>query len=256
MPVIDWVVDSKATNHTTPHPDHIFSLRPPWFVHPSSIIFYNGYVLPVTSVGNSMLSEPFYLNDVLVAPDLVQSLLYVRHFTTDNSCPMKFDPFDLSVKDFAIRSVLARYDSTGPLYTLPLPTLPTTTPLVNPCALATTASSATCHRRLSHPSPDALSKLSSTSAINCPRSKDASLCHACQLDRHVRLPFPNSSTQALRPFYLVHCDLWTSPVLSVSGYKYYLVILDECTHYSETFPLRQKSDTFPTLSHFFAFVST
>jgi hypothetical protein len=24
----------------------------------------------------------------------------------------------------------------------------------------------------------------------------------------------------------------TSPVLSVSGYKYYLVILDDCTHYS------------------------
>jgi hypothetical protein len=46
------------------------------------------------------------------------------------------------------------------------------------------------------------------------------------------------------------------PVPSVSGYKYHLVILDNCTHYSWTFLLRQKSDTFPTLSHFFAFVST
>jgi hypothetical protein len=55
---------------------------------------------------------------------------------------------------------------------------------------------------------------------------------------------------------LTSYDLWTSPVLSVSGYKYYLVILDYCTHYSWTFPLCQKSDTFPTLSHFFAFVST
>jgi hypothetical protein len=34
-----------------------------------------------------------------------------------------------------------------------------------------------------------------------------------------------------------------------------LVILDDYTHYSWTFPLRQKSDTFPTLFHFFAFVS-
>jgi hypothetical protein len=42
----------------------------------------------------------------------------------------------------------------------------------------------------------------------------------------------------------------------VSGCKYYLVILDDCTHYSWTFPLRQKSDTFPTLSHFFTFEST
>jgi hypothetical protein len=72
----------------------------------------------------------------------------------------------------------------------------------------------------------------------------------------VGLPFPSSSTRVLQPFDLVHCDLWTSPISSVSGYKYYLAILDDCTHYSWTFLLRQKPDTFPTLSHFFAFVST
>jgi hypothetical protein len=49
------------------------------------------------------------------------------------------------------------------------------------------------------------------------------------------------------PFDLIHLDLWTSPVFSVSGSKYYLVILNDYTHYS---------DTFTTLSHFFAYVST
>jgi hypothetical protein len=38
------------------------------------------------------------------------------------------------------------------------------------------------------------------------------------------------------------------PGLSVSVYKYYLVIHDDCTHYSWTFPLRCKFDTFSTLS--------
>jgi hypothetical protein len=41
----------------------------------------------------------------------------------------------------------------------------------------------------------------------------------------------------LEQFDLIHCDLWTSPVPSASGYKYYLVILDDCTHYSWTFSL-------------------
>jgi hypothetical protein len=40
------------------------------------------------------------------------------------------------------------------------------------------------------------------------------------------------------------------------GYKYYLVILDDCTHYLWTFPLRLKSDTFSTLAQFIAHVST
>jgi hypothetical protein len=56
-------------------------------------------------------------------------------------------------------------------------------------------------------------------------------------------------------FDLMHLDLWASPVVSVSGSKYYLVILDDFTHYLGTFPLKLKSDTFTTLSNFFAYVS-
>jgi hypothetical protein len=139
----NWLVASGAANHTTPHPDHISSHMPPLLAHPSSIIVGNGYVLSITSVGDSVLPGSFYLNDVLVAPNLVRSLLSICRFTTDNSCSMEFDPFGLPVKDLATRRVLARYDSTGPLYTLPLPTLPTTTPRAILYALATTASSAT-----------------------------------------------------------------------------------------------------------------
>jgi hypothetical protein len=116
---------------------------------------------------------------------------------------MKFDLFRLSVKYLATKRVLARYDSTGPLYTLLLPTSTTPTPHVVPYALATAASSATWHRRLGHPGLDVLSKLLSSSAITCPRGRDDSLCHACQ------------------PFDLIRYDIWTSPVSSVSGYKYY-----------------------------------
>jgi transposase InsO family protein len=57
-------------------------------------------------------------------------------------------------------------------------------------------------------------------------------------------------------FQLLHRDLWTSPITSVSGHKYYLVILDDYSHYLWTFPLRLKSDTFSTLSNFFAYVHT
>ena len=40
-------------------------------------------------------------------------------------------------------------------------------------------------------------------------------------------------------------------LFSASGYKYYLVVVDDFSHYSWTFPLRVKSETFPTLLHFF-----
>jgi hypothetical protein len=112
----------------------------------------------------------------------------------------------------------------------------------------------TWHRRFGHPGPDALSSLSRSSFIQCISNKH-DFCHACQLGKHTRLPFCSSSHRAEHAFDLMHLDLWTSPVVSVSGSKYYLVILDDFIHYLWTFSLKVKSDTFTTLSKFFAYVS-
>jgi hypothetical protein len=100
-----------------------------------------------------------------------------------------------------------------------------------------------------------MTKITSSLDPSCSRGHFDGLCHTCQLGRHTRLPFTTSS-RAEQAFDLVHCDLWTSPVLSLSGYKYYLVILDDFSHFLWTFPLRLKSDMFTTLTHFFAWVST
>jgi hypothetical protein len=167
---------------------------------------------------------------------------------------MEFDPFGLSVRDLATRTLLAQCDSRGPLYTLRMPASTTSTSA--PPVLAAVASSMTWHRSLGHPGRDVMSKLSSSTSGSCCRGSFEHLCHACQLGRHVRLPFLTSSSRAADTFDLIQCYVWTSPVISISGYKYYLLILDDFSHYMWTFPLRQKSDTYPTLSHFFAWVST
>jgi hypothetical protein len=164
------------------------------------------------------------------------------------------------VKDLTTKNVIVRSNSTGPLYMMRLPGSLTpssstvATIVVVPHALTVVAPT-TWHRRLGHPGPDALSGLSRSSFIQCTSNKH-DFCHACQLGKHTRLPFCSSSHRAKHPFDLIHFDLWSSPVVSVSGSKYYLVILDDFTHYLWTFPLKHKSDTFTTLSNFFAYVST
>jgi transposase InsO family protein/uncharacterized membrane protein YgcG len=253
----EWIADTGATYHTTPDPGILTSVRPPSSL-PSSIMVANGSCLPVTSMGAASSPGSFRIPDVLVAPSLVHNLLSIRRFTTDNSYFVEFDSSGLSVKDSETQRPLLRCDSTGPLYTLRLPhatpsssSTPTTT-----ATFAATMSSTTWHRRLGHPGRDALMQLTRSATIQCTRSNDEHLCHACQLDRHVRLPFCSSSSHATHAFDLVHCDLWTSPITSMSGYKYYLVVLDDFSHYVWTFPLRAKAKTFPALRHFFAWVST
>jgi hypothetical protein len=257
--VHDWVADSDASHHTTHAVGNISNPRPLNSASPSSIVVGNGSTLPVTSVGDSIIPGPFHLNNILLAPDIVQNILSVRRFTTDNLCSMEFDPFGLSVKDLTTRNVIARSNSISPLYTLRLPSF-TASSHTSPCAMFTivaprilaVVATSTWHRRLGHPGPDTLSSLSRSSFIFC-TSTTHDFCHACQLGKHTRLPF-SSSSRAEKAFDLLHLDLWISPVISVSRSKYYFVILDDFTHYLWTFPLKQKFDTF-TLSNFFAYVA-
>jgi hypothetical protein len=44
--------------------------------------------------------------------------------------------------------------------------------------------------------------------------------------------------------------------LSTSGFKYFLVILDDFTHFLWTVPLRQKSDAYASLASFRAYTHT
>jgi hypothetical protein len=234
-PPADWVVDSGASFHTTPTISSLSHSHLPHPSHPHSIVVGNGSTLPVTLIGASVLLGPFHLNDTLVAPGLTHPLLSVRHFTSDNHCSMEFDPWGLTIRHLPSRVVIARYDSSGPLYSLHLPSTSLTS-VASPHALATTTTSAVWHRRLGHPGPNVMSQLSSHSDISYSRGSSERLCHACQFGCHSHIPFSTSTSRAAQPFDLLHCDLWTSPILSLSGYKYYLVILDDFSHFLWTSP--------------------
>jgi hypothetical protein len=99
--VSDWVTNFSASNHTTSSAGNLTSVWPLLPTSHSSIVVGNGSSLLVTSVGDMTFSNLFYLYNVLVTPDIIQNLLSVRHFTTNNWCSIEFDPYGLSVKDLS-----------------------------------------------------------------------------------------------------------------------------------------------------------
>jgi histone deacetylase 1/2 len=111
------------------------------------------------------------------------------------------------------------------------------------------ASSTLWHQRLGHPG-------SSTPFSFFHYNKPDGLCNACQLGKHVCLPFSKSSSFTSAAFQIIHCDLWIAPIPSLSGCKYYLTVVDDYSHFIWTFPLRLKSDVHNTLLYFHAFVRT
>jgi hypothetical protein len=159
-PSAPWRYNRPTTrsHHTTHSVGNISNSRPLNSASPSSIVVGNGSTLLVTSVGDSVILGPFYLNNILLGPDIVQNLLFVRRFTTDNLCSMEFGPFGLSVKDLTTRNVIAQSNSTGPLYTLRLLSS-TASSRTSLCVMSTIVASrilaavatSTWHRCLDHP---------------------------------------------------------------------------------------------------------
>jgi hypothetical protein len=74
------------------------------------------------------------------------------------------------------------------------------------------------HHRLGHPGQDAMSDLQHLSLIRCNKARHTTVCKAYQLGKHMRLPFSSSTSVSRAKFDLIHCDLWTSPVISASGF--------------------------------------
>jgi histone deacetylase 1/2 len=143
---------------------------------------------------------------------------------------------------------MLRCDSTGDLYTF------STTTATSP--LATLAITTTIwYARLGHPAPSVIDTLRNNAFITC-NKVDQSLCHSCQLGKHVRLPFTRSQTRSTAPFDLIHCDVWTSPVASISGCQYYLVLLDDYSHFCWTYPLVRKSEVASIITDFCAYAHT
>ncbi|GJY86810.1 ribonuclease H-like domain-containing protein [Tanacetum coccineum] len=210
----------------------------------------DGHSIPVTNMGHSILPTPtrsLHSNNVLITPHIVKNLIYVHQFVRDNNCTIEFDVFGFSVKDFLTSRVLLRCDSTGDLYLITAP---------SPIPHAFLVSQHTWHQRLGHPGGEVLRRLVSSNFISCNKEKPLVLCHACQLGKHVRLPFVSSGTVISSCFDIIHSDMWTSPIPSLSGFKYYVLFLDHYSQFVWVYPLVNKSDVMSKFVLFHNYVRT
>ncbi|GKA80648.1 ribonuclease H-like domain-containing protein [Tanacetum coccineum] len=243
-----WNMDSGASTHLHSSITSLSELFNNCMY--SSVSVGDGHTIPVTNVGHSVLPTNYgslRLNNVLITPHIVKNLISVRQFVRDNDCTIEFDAFGFSVKDFKTRRVLLRCDSTGDLY-------PVTSPSPLPHALL--VSQHTWHQRLGHPGREVLRRLVSSNFISCNNEKPPVLCHACQLGKHVRLPFVSSDTVVNSCFDIIHSDVWTSPIPSLSGFKYYVLFLDHYSQFVWVYPLLHKSDVLSKFVLFRTYVQT
>ncbi|GKB45443.1 ribonuclease H-like domain-containing protein [Tanacetum coccineum] len=246
-----WNMYTGASSHLADNTCMLTSLSNS-SIYPSLFVG-NGHFIPVTHTTHSFLhtsNKPLHLNYILVTPHVIKNLIYVCKFTRDNDVSIEFNAYGLSVKDYQPHKLLLHCDSTGDLY--PVTQQPQFT---SPFALLSFSSTTTWHIRLGNPGEDVLRRLVSSRLISCNKSKLSALCHACQLGKHVKLPFYSSETKVESVFQVIHSDLRTYPISKESGIKYYAIFLDHFSHFVWLYPLHKKSDLFDTFVAFCAFIN-
>ncbi|KAJ9557657.1 LOW QUALITY PROTEIN: hypothetical protein OSB04_012271 [Centaurea solstitialis] len=175
----------------------------------------NGAVVPARYIGQCNLPFspwPLQLKNVLVSDKIIKNLISVRRFTIDNFISVEFDPFAFTVKDLKTGSFLQRCDNDHHDLYLVLPSSPQSA-----LALANIdVSFDVWHKRLGHPGAIVFQFLLSHKFIlNLVRL----LLYVMLLGKHCRLPISLSSTKTSRVFKLIHSDLWTSSITTLSGFK-------------------------------------
>lgn len=93
------------------------------------------------------------------------------------------------------------------------------------------------HQNLGHPSLPLFQSVVKQFNFLVTRPFDFT-CFNCNVAKSHKLPFPVSESFSVAPFDLMHMDVWSPAlVLSVQGFRYYLLIIDDFNQYSWLFPL-------------------
>ncbi|XP_029129864.1 uncharacterized protein LOC109816369 isoform X2 [Cajanus cajan] len=108
------------------------------------------------------------------------------------------------------------------------------------------------HKRLGHPSFNLLKSL--FPHLFTKESIESFNCDICQLSKHHRASYPISNKKSTSPFDLIHSDVWGPVVESISGARWFVTFIDDCTRVTWTYLMKNKSEVFQIFVNFFRLV--
>src|SRR3954471_22293273 len=224
-------------------------------VRPSFIYTANGSRLSVTHTGNitpsSDSSGNLTLPMVLCIPNLAMRLISISQITNLNYY-VSFGPTSCVVQDHTGRKIGAGRKEHG-LYVLEYLHLP----LFAFPAISLSATSELWHHSLGHPSEARLRHLFKTGALGKFSFSSLNKCEHCPLAKQIATSFSSSDNVSSACFDLVHSDVWgPSPILSISGYSYYICFVDDFSRYTWVYLLRYRFEVFQIYTDFTNMIHT
>lgn len=232
-----WLLDSGATHHITSDRANL-ALHSP-YNGSEEVMVGNGIGLQITHTGSLSLPHSTHalsLQNVLTVPSIARNLISVKRLCTNNLVSVEFFPNSFHVKDLNSGAQLIQGKTSRGGYEWPAPNDSRF------CVFSATIKSPLpiWHSRLGHLSVSVLKSVVSHYSLPTLNKDSSLLCNACSISKSHKIPFSTSTLTSYKPLELLFSDVWTSPVHSIDGYKYYVIFVDHFTHYVWLYPLRKK----------------
>jgi len=237
-----WIIDSGATDHITCSFDNFQNFSK---IKPIHINLPNGSVVIAHLSGTVQLSSQLIIRDVLYVPNFKFNLLSISKLLTCADYILNFSNFQCEIQEKKSLKTIGLAKLKHGLYHLETYTksihTPPKTTFINNFSTPPVTNSNLWHFRLGHLSGNRLNTLHKSFPF-ISKYVDEN-CDICHLAKQKKLSYSPSANRALKPFDLIHMDLWGPfSQSSVHGHKYFLTIVDDFSRYTWIVLLKTKGD--------------
>ncbi|KAH0686950.1 hypothetical protein KY284_017503 [Solanum tuberosum] len=240
-----WVVDSGATDHMTSL-SHLFISYSPCPSY-KKITIADGSVITVVGQGDISLGKSLILKDVLHIPKLSANLISIQKLTKDSKCQVTFFPSYCLFQEQNTKEMIGRASEKGGLYCLDfhngeyISKNSLSSSFLSESIMSNKEKVWLYHRRLGHPSFYVIKRM--FPSLFKDLIVESFHCDDCEIAKHKRTSFPISHKRCQTPFSLIHSDIWgPSPIPNISGARWFVSFIDDCTRVTWIYLLKQKSD--------------
>jgi hypothetical protein len=251
-----WIIDSGSTDHMTHESSNFSSYN----TYPSKrcVKTANGSSSAMSGVSSLPLTSSMSLSTVLHVPHLSGKLLSISQITKELKCFVTFFDTHCVFQDLLTRATIGLGRERDGLYYLDLNWhAKDDTGQVHQVVGSSTSQAQIWlwHRRLGHPSFHYLLKLfpSLFSKVNV----SSFHCDSCLLAKHHHTSFHSSFNKSSVPFSIIHSDVWGPfRVTNRSNTKWFVSFIDDCTHVSWVYLLKEKSEVISIFQSFHQMILT